>query len=105
MVKKSIVLIIIVTLFIFFYYANQGKDIEDVLDHWFDEDDYHGIIYNRPEEKVGSWTIGDKTFNIVESTRLDEENGPAVVGQCVEVEFDNNSLTEIETTSQDRCKK
>jgi len=28
-----------------------------------------------------------------------------VVGQCVEVEFDNNSLTEIETTSQDRCKK
>ena len=105
MFKKLIVLPIIVTLFLFLYFFNQGKDIEDVLDHWFDEDDYHGIIYNRPEEKVGAWTIGDKTFNIVESTRLDQENGPAVVGQCVEVEFDNNSLTEIETTSQDRCKK
>ena len=104
MFKKLIVLPIIVTLFIFLYYFNQGKDIEDVLDHWFDEDDYHGIIYQRPEEKVGAWTIGDKTFNIVESTRLDEENGPAVVGQCIEVEFDNNSLTEIETTSQYRCK-
>ena len=104
MFKKLIVLPIIVTLFIFLYYFNQGKDIEDVLDHWFDEDDYHGIIYQRPEEKVGAWTIGKKTFNIVESTRLDEENGPAVVGQCIEVEFDNNSLTEIETTSQDRCK-
>ena len=103
MFKKLIVLPIIVTLFIFLYYFNQGKDIEDVLDHWFDEDDYHGIIYQRPEEKVGAWTIGDKTFNIVESTRLDEENGLAVVGQCIEVEFDNNSLTEIETTSQDRC--
>ena len=104
MFKKLIVLPLIVTLFIFLYYFVQGKDIEDVLDHWFDEDDYHGIIYQRPEEKVGAWTIGDKTFNIVESTRLDEENGPAVVGQCIEVEFDNNSLKEIETTSQDRCK-
>jgi len=105
MFKKLIVLPIIVTLFIFLYYFNQGKDIEDFLDHWFDKDDYHGIIYQRPEEKVGAWTIGEKTFNIVESTRLDEENGPAVVGKCVEVEFNNNSLTEIETTSQDRCKK
>ena len=103
MVKKSIVLIIIVTLFIVIYFTNQDNDIEDVLDNWFDEDDYHGIISNRPEEKVGAWTIGDKTFYIVESIRLDEENGPAVVGQCVEVEFDNNSITEIETTSQDRC--
>jgi len=103
MVKKSIVLIIIVTLFILIYFTNQDNDIEDVLDHWFDEDDFHGIIYNRPAEKVGAWVIGDKTFYIVESIRLDEENGPAVVGQCVEVEFDNNSITEIETTSQDRC--
>ena len=105
MVKKLIVVVTIVTLIIFLYYFNQGKDLEDVLDHWFDKDDYHGIIYDRPEEKAGAWTIGDKTFNIVESTRLDEENGPAVVGQCVEVEMDNNSLTEIETTSKDRCKK
>lgn len=105
MVKNLIVLAVIVTLFILVYYLNQGKDIEDFLDHWFDEDDYHGIIYQRPDEKVGAWTIGDKTFNIVESTRLDEEDGPLAVGQCVEVEFDNNSLTEIETASQDRCKK
>ena len=104
MVKKLIVFIIIVTFFTFFFYFSKGKDLEDILDHWFDEDDYHGMIYKRPEDKVGAWTIGDKTFNIVESTRLDEENGPAVVGQCIEVEFDNNSLTEIETTSQDRCK-
>ena len=105
MVKKLIVFISIVTVFIFFYYFNKGIDLEDILDHWFDEDDYHGIIFKRPEKKVGAWTIGDKTFYIVESTRLDEENGPAVVGQCVEVEMDNNSLMEIETTSQDRCKK
>jgi hypothetical protein len=104
MVKKLVVFIIIVTLFIFFYYSRNGEDIEDILDHWFDEDDYHGIIYTRPEEKVGGWAIGDKIFNIVESTHLDEENGPAVVGQCVEVEIDNNSLMEIETTSLDRCK-
>jgi hypothetical protein len=104
MVKKLIVVLIILTLFIFLYYFNQGKDIEDILDHWFDEDDYHGMIYKRPEEKVGAWTIGEKTFYIVESTRLDEKNGPAVVGQCVEVEMDKNSLMEIETTSQDRCK-
>ena len=104
MVKKLIVLPIIVTLLIFLYYFNQGKDIEDVLDHWFDKDDYHGIIYQRPKYKAGTWIIGDKKFNIVESTRIDEENGPPEVGQCVEIEIGtlkNYSMPKLEKKAEE----
>jgi hypothetical protein len=105
MFKKLILLIFILPLFISLYCAQQNNDIEDILDHWFDKDDYYGIIYSRPIGKEGIWEIGKKKFNIVSSTKIDEEDANMEIGVCVEVEFKNGQLVELETADIRKCQK
>ena len=82
---------------------NNNKDIEDYFDDWFDNDDYYGLVVEMPEGNIGEWTIGDRKFDITSSTKLDAEDGPIQVGTCVEVDFEDNVVEEIESRNNDRC--
>src|SRR5690606_12944776 len=50
-------------------------------------EEFYGILESRPEGKVGNWVIGGRQVAVTEKTKLEEDDGPLVVGACVEVEF------------------
>jgi len=65
------------------------------------EVEYKGIIHARPAD----WIIGDNVYKATDKTKIDEENGPLIVGACAEVEIKNGKITEIETESMKKCQK
>lgn len=66
-------------------------------------DELKGIIQSRPEGKVGTWVIAGATLQVTEETKLDEEDGPLVVGACAEVDIKNGVVTEIESEEPSDC--
>jgi hypothetical protein len=69
------------------------------------DDDFFGIIENRPDGKVGTWVIGGRSVEVTKNTDLDEDNGPLKVGSCAEVEIDNGKVEDIESEPLSRCNK
>jgi hypothetical protein len=68
-------------------------------------EEFYGTLEKRPEGKVGTWIIGGREVAVTEKTKLEEDDGPLVVGACVEVEYEGGSVEEIETEEQGKCKK
>ena len=70
-----------------------------------DDDDYYGTIKSRPDGNVGEWVIGDKTIDVTDAVEVEEDNGPAKVGACAEVDFDDGVVYEIEVMKNNKkCK-
>lgn len=70
------------------------------------DDDFYGKIESRPDgAKAGQWVIGGRTVGVTARTELDERKGPHAVGACVEVEFDDGIVEEIETERMKKCDK
>lgn len=69
------------------------------------DDDFYGIIENRPEGKVGTWIIGGRSVEVTERTDFDEDHGPLTKGACVEVEIDDAKVEEIESEPARKCSK
>ena len=70
-----------------------------------DDDDYYGTIKSRPDGNVGEWVIGDKTIAVTDAAEVEEDNGPAKVGACAEVDFDDGVVDEIEVMKNNKkCK-
>ena len=71
------------------------------------EQQFFGLIEFIPAEITGTWTISGVDFVVTSDTELDEEDGPLVVGVCVQVEYvvanGSNLATEIETESPYHC--
>lgn len=42
---------------------------------------------------------------MTEQTKLEEDDGPLVVGACVEVEYKGDTVKEIETEESYKCRK
>ena len=63
----------------------------------------YGTIESRPEGKVGTWMIGARSFDVIDTTKLDEDDGPLVVGACAEVELIGNVVKEIESKKKSKC--
>ena len=68
-------------------------------------EEFYGILESRPEGKVGTWTIGGRQVAVTEQTKLEEGDGPLVVGACVEVEYKGDTVKEIETEESYKCRK
>lgn len=64
------------------------------------DEEFYGKLESRPEGKVGTWVIGGRQVVVTETTRLDEDDGPLVVGACAEVEYKNGAVKEIETEDE-----
>jgi hypothetical protein len=50
--------------------------------------DFKGTITNLPSTTgfIGDWTVGGKTVHVTSTTRIDQEEGPVVVGAFISVE-------------------
>lgn len=66
-------------------------------------DDFYGVIEQIPEGRIGTWVIGGRSVEVTEATSLEEDDGPFAVGACVQVDYDNNVVEEIETEEQSKC--
>lgn len=69
------------------------------------EEEFHGVIESRPEGKVGTWVIGGREVTVTERTKLEEDDGPLVVGACAEVEYEGSAVEEIESEGKAKCGK
>ena len=67
------------------------------------EDDIHGILKSRPQGVAGTWVIDGRAFVADDRTRIDESHGPLKIGACVEAEFEDGVLEEIESKPADHC--
>jgi hypothetical protein len=63
----------------------------------------YGTIESRPEGKAGTWKIGGRSYEMKETTKLDEDDGPLVVGACAEIELIGNVVREIESEKKSKC--
>lgn len=55
----------------------------------FADEEFHGKIESMPENSFeGEWVIDGKTYQVTSETEIDEDDGNAKVGACVEVEID-----------------
>ena len=66
-------------------------------------DELKGIVQSRPEGKVGTWVVAGATLQVTEETKLDESEGPLVVGACAEVDISNGVVKEIESEKLSDC--
>ena len=64
-----------------------------------------GPIESRPEGKEGTWVIAGRTFTAADTTELDEEKGPLVVGACAKVELKGIVVEEIESEEASKCRQ
>ena len=69
------------------------------------DEEFYGVIESLPENKIGTWIVGGRSFNVMESTELDEDHGPLIVGACVDVEIDDGVVEAIESEPLDKCQK
>ena len=69
------------------------------------DDDFHGVVEQRPAGKAGTWVIGGRTLQADDRVELDEGDGRIEVGSCVEVDFDDGRVEEIERERDSKCKR
>ncbi|MGZ8216069.1 DUF5666 domain-containing protein [Methylomagnum sp.] len=69
------------------------------------DEDFHGIIEQRPEGNTGTWIIGGQEVAVTDKTKIEEDDGPLAVGKCAEVEYENGRVEEIESESLSDCRK
>jgi hypothetical protein len=65
----------------------------------------YGTIESRPEKKEGTWKLGDRAYEVRDTTKLDEDDGPLVVGACAAFELIGNVVKAIESEEKSKCAK
>ncbi|MCB5190898.1 DUF5666 domain-containing protein [Methylobacillus arboreus] len=65
--------------------------------------EFIGRIDERPTGNLGIWTISGQKVEVTEKTDIEPEQGPLVVGACVEVEHKKGVASEIETIKPEKC--
>lgn len=67
-------------------------------------DDFYGLIESRPTDgDQGAWVIGGRQITVTERTKLKQDDGPLAVGACVEVDYDDGKVEEIEAKKAGEC--
>jgi hypothetical protein len=64
-----------------------------------------GVVITFPEELVGTWVVGSATYTATTNTRFEQEEGPFLVGGCVDVKYVSatHEAVEIATTDNQEC--
>ena len=68
-------------------------------------EEFYGTVENRPTENLGIWTISGQQVEVTDKTDIENDNGPLVVGSCVEVEHNKGVVEEIESAKPADCGK
>ena len=69
----------------------------------FADDEFYGTVESRPTENPGIWVVSGQQVEVTSNTKIDNDNGPLVVGACVEVEHKKGVVKEIETAKPSKC--
>ncbi len=69
------------------------------------DEEFYGTIENRPTENPGIWVVSGQQVEVTDSTKIDNDHGPLVVGSCVEVEHKKGVVKEIESAKPAKCGK
>jgi hypothetical protein len=67
------------------------------------DEEFYGTIESRPTENSGIWVISGKQVEVTNSSKIDRDNGPLVVGSCVKVEHKKDKVKEIESSKPSKC--
>jgi hypothetical protein len=68
-------------------------------------EEFYGTLESRPTENNGIWVVSGQQLEVTENTKIDNDNGPPVVGSCVEIEHKKGVVKEIETVKPKMCEK
>lgn len=69
----------------------------------FADEEFYGTVESRPTENPGIWVISGQQVEVTDKTEIENDNGPLVVGSCVEVEHKKGVAKEIESAKPSRC--
>jgi len=69
----------------------------------FADEEFYGTVDSRPTENPGLWVISGQQVEVTDNTKIDNDNGPLVVGSCVEVEHKKGVVKELETAKPSKC--
>lgn len=68
-----------------------------------DNDDFYGIVQEKPKNNLGVWVVGNQKFTVTHDTEIDEDYESINIGSCVEIDIENNRVKEIESRHKGRC--
>lgn len=71
----------------------------------FADEEFYGTIESRPTENPGIWVVSGQQVEVTDKTKIDNDNGPLVVGSCVEVEHKKGVVKELESAKPVKCGK
>lgn len=71
----------------------------------FADEEFYGAVESRPTGNVGIWVISGQQVEVTDKTEIETDNGPLVVGSCVEVEHKKGVVEEIESAKPAKCGK
>jgi len=69
----------------------------------FADEEFYGTVDSRPTENSGIWVISGQQVEVTDKTDIDNDNGPLVVGSCVEVEHKKGVVKEIDSAKPSKC--
>lgn len=69
----------------------------------FADEEFYGTIESRPVGNPGIWVISGQQIEVTDKTEIETDNGPLVVGSCVEVEHKKGVVKEIESAKPAKC--
>lgn len=67
------------------------------------DEEFYGTIESRPTANPGIWVISGQQVEVTNETDVDNDNGPLVVGSCVEVEHKKGVVKEIDSAKPQKC--
>jgi hypothetical protein len=67
------------------------------------DEEFYGTVENRPTENLGIWVVSGQQVEVTDNTKIDNDDGPLVVGSCVEVEHKQGVVKEIESAKPAQC--
>ena len=65
---------------------------------------HYGVIETRPEGRLGTWVIGQRSFVADSRTEFDETEGPLALGSCAKVDIRNGRVHEIDSEPLSDCR-
>ncbi len=71
----------------------------------FASEEFYGTVESRPTENPGIWVVSGQQVEVTDKTEIENDNGPLVVGSCVEVEHKKGVVKEIESAKPSKCGK
>jgi len=69
----------------------------------FADEEFYGTIESRPTENSGIWVVSGQQVEVTDKTKIDNDQGPLVVGSCVEVEHKKGVVKELESAKPAKC--